>query len=64
VREPITWQERTWPTREKDIRASIRDAHEIARRRRQRKRQERLHPVLWGIGIFAWIYLCLQISFG
>ena len=59
------FQQIVWPEDEADgVRLSRIRARDLAHKRKQRKRQERFYPVLWGAAIFCWIYLCLWVAFG
>jgi Flp pilus assembly protein TadB len=38
---------------------------EIRRRNASRaKRQDRLYPVLWAVGVFVWVLVCLWVGLG
>jgi len=39
------------------------EAREIARRRKDRKRRERFYPLLWCVGIGAYVWLLLTVAF-
>ena len=59
-----TWRERVWPTEEQDLRLSRIDARQIAQRRKERKRRERLRLLAWAVGISLWVCLTLWIALG
>lgn len=57
------WQDIVWPE-EEGIRLSRVEAREMARKRRQQKREKIISGLVWWAAGFLFIYICLWVGVG